>query len=67
MPNRMQVEVHMAEVNWVPLSVVTVARTPKCATQLARNASAHVLAQEGLQLRKALLPQCVLAAWRGHM
>jgi hypothetical protein len=44
MPGRVQVLVQTAEANWVPLSVVTVAATPKCATQLAMKASVHVLA-----------------------
>jgi len=38
------VQVHTAGVNWVPLSVMTVAGTPKHATQLAMRAFVHVLA-----------------------
>jgi hypothetical protein len=46
MPRLVQAPVHKAEVNWAwaPLSVVTVAGTPKRATQLAMKASVHVLA-----------------------
>jgi len=44
MPKKAQVNVHMAAVTWVPLSVVTVAGTPKCATQLAMNAFEHMMA-----------------------
>ncbi len=43
MPRLVQVEDHRAEVNCVPLSVVTVPGTPKRATQLEK-ASTHVLA-----------------------
>jgi hypothetical protein len=39
MPSRVQVLVHTADVNCVPLSVVTVAGRPKHATQLAMKAS----------------------------
>ncbi len=35
---------HVEEVNWVPLSVVTVAGMPKHATQPARKASLHMAA-----------------------
>ncbi len=44
MPSLLQVDVHTAEVNWLHLSVVTVACMPKCATQLAMNVSVNVLA-----------------------
>jgi len=44
MPRLMQADVHSVEVNWAPLSVVTVAGTPKRATQLAMTASTRVLA-----------------------
>jgi hypothetical protein len=44
MPRLVQVEDHRAEVNCVPLSVVTVPGTPKRATQLEMKASTHVLA-----------------------
>jgi hypothetical protein len=44
MPRLVQADVHRAEVNWAPLSVVTVTATPKHATQLEMKASAHVLA-----------------------
>ncbi len=43
-PRLVQADVHRAEVNWVPLSVVTVSGTPKHATQLEMKASTHVLA-----------------------
>ncbi len=48
-PNSVHVENHIAEVNWVTLSVVTVAGTPKRATQLVMNATAglHVEHQHG--------------------
>jgi hypothetical protein len=51
-PNSVNVEDHIAEVNWpdwVTLSVVTVAGAPKRATQLAMNATAglHVEHQHG--------------------
>jgi hypothetical protein len=39
-----QADDHRAEVNWVPLSMVTVSGTPKRATQLEMKASTHVLA-----------------------
>jgi hypothetical protein len=51
MPRLVQADDHRAEVNWVPLSVVTVSGTPKRATQLGMKASTHVLASiflEGL-------------------
>jgi hypothetical protein len=44
MPRLVQAPIHKAEVNCAPLSVVTVAGTPKRATQLAMKASVHVLA-----------------------
>jgi hypothetical protein len=44
MPRLVQAAAHNAEVNCAPLSVVTVAGTPKHATQLAMKASVHVLA-----------------------
>ena len=44
MPRLMQVDDHRADVNCVPLSVVTVPGTPKRATQLEMKASTHVLA-----------------------
>jgi hypothetical protein len=44
MPRPVQVEDHRAEVNYVPLSVVTIPGTPKRATQLEMKASIHVLA-----------------------
>ena len=44
MPRHVQLLDHKTEVNWVPLSVVTVAGTPKQATQLVMKASVHVLA-----------------------
>jgi hypothetical protein len=44
MPRPVQVEDHRAEVNCVPLSVVTVPGTPKRATKLEMKASTHVLA-----------------------
>jgi hypothetical protein len=43
-PSRVQVLVHTAEVNWVPLSVVMVPGKPKHATQLAMKTSVQVLA-----------------------
>ncbi len=43
-PRPVQVEDHRAEVNCVPLSVVTIPGTPKRATQLEMKASTHVLA-----------------------
>jgi hypothetical protein len=39
-----QAAVHNGDMNCAPLSVVTVAGTPKRATQLAMKVSAHVLA-----------------------
>jgi hypothetical protein len=44
MPRLVQADDHRAEMNWVPLSVVTVSGMPKRATQLAIKASTHVLA-----------------------
>ncbi len=44
MPWLVQAAVHSVEVNWAPLSVVTVGSSLKRATQLAMKASAHVLA-----------------------
>jgi hypothetical protein len=44
MPRLVKADNHRAEVNWVPLSMVTVSGTPKRATQLAMKASTHVLA-----------------------
>jgi hypothetical protein len=43
-PSRVQVLVHTAKVNPVPLSVVTVAGMPKCATLLVMKAFVHMLA-----------------------
>ncbi len=44
MSRRLQVPNHKAEVNWAPLSIVTMTGMPKCANQLAMKASVHVLA-----------------------
>jgi hypothetical protein len=44
MPRLVQADDHRVEVNWAPLSVVTVTSMPKRATQLAMKASTHVLA-----------------------
>jgi hypothetical protein len=44
MPRLVQADDHRAEVNWVPLSMVTVSGTPKRATQLEVKASTQVLA-----------------------
>jgi hypothetical protein len=38
-PRPLQKDVHVAEVNWAPLSVVRVSGTPKRATQVERKAS----------------------------
>jgi hypothetical protein len=43
-PRLVQAPVHKAEVNWTSLSVLIVAGTPKCATQLVMKASVHVMA-----------------------
>jgi hypothetical protein len=43
-PRRLQRTDQMADVNWVPLSVVMVAGTPYLDIQAAIRASAHVLA-----------------------
>jgi hypothetical protein len=44
-PQLLDMQAHVAEVNCVPLSVVTVAGTSKCATHPATNCSAQVVAQ----------------------
>jgi hypothetical protein len=38
-PRLLQKDIHVAEVNWAPLSDVRVSGTPKCATQVERKAS----------------------------